>query len=112
MNPRVKELWTSALRSGKYKKCTGHLRIGNHFCVNGVLCDLHRKETRSRWLRKWDEWQYYGRSGVIPSVVLDWAGLDGEPEINGWGLWFLNDRHDSIQGLSFEELADLIDANL
>jgi len=36
----VRERWIAALRSGKYKRCTGQLRRGDRFCALGVLADI------------------------------------------------------------------------
>jgi hypothetical protein len=40
MNKAVKSKWLRALRSKKYRKAKGQLRIGNSFCCLGVLCDI------------------------------------------------------------------------
>jgi hypothetical protein len=44
MNAKLLKRWTTALRSGKYKKGKDALRIkaknGDKFCCLGVLCDI------------------------------------------------------------------------
>lgn len=136
MNERVKSKWTEALRSGEYKQTTGYLRNEDSFCVLGVLCDLHAKETGNRWTpnsylnsRGEDERldHYMGCSAQLPSAVRDWAELsaidpvvcfEGEDAIAYWGncadkydrktyLSVLNDM-----GYSFSQTADLIDKYL
>jgi len=41
MNPRIKQRWLDALRSGEYKQTMENLQDMNGFCCLGVLCDLH-----------------------------------------------------------------------
>lgn len=81
MDKRIKKLWIAALRSGKYKQTTYKLRKDDRFCCLGVLCDIHSKDTSSKWNHKDEEWSY-GKSAyaVLPSMVVKWAGLpDSNP---------------------------------
>ena len=45
----VLNLWVSALRSGKYRKCRYYLRKGSCFCALGVLVDLAVKDGGPKW---------------------------------------------------------------
>jgi hypothetical protein len=78
MNPRVKEKWLAALRSGEYKQEKDTLRIGDCFCCLGVLCDLQARETDN--LHWWEEgcggYNYFGHDLDLPAEVTDWAGLE------------------------------------
>lgn len=124
MDPYVKSIWVYELRSGKYEQTTDALRIGNSFCVLGVLCDMFAKATgRARWVHPPE-----GGSAIFvaddqtdcgepPRVVCEWAGwldtedhgwVDYNPVVAGKPLSIWNDA----DGLPFAELADLIEANL
>lgn len=96
MNPRIKQLWLDALRSGDYEQGTGRLRTGNRFCCLGVLCDLHSKETGAgRWEgageggERW--YELPGNSLIfpktaefyLPTEVAIWAGIaDAESNLD------------------------------
>lgn len=49
MNAKLKARWVKALRSGKYKQCTGALTDGPGFCCLGVLHSLVYKKVPERW---------------------------------------------------------------
>lgn len=133
MNPEIKAKWVSALRSGEYKQGRGRLRSPQDgFCCLGVLCDLAVKENVAEWrytastcsieddagvwsCRTGD----YSMSDVLPYGVSRWAGFSDFEDlfINNIGIddipdgqWisYLNDQY----GLSFDQLADLIESNL
>lgn len=111
MNPRIKKLWTDALRGKldkKYVQTAGTLRDSNGHCCLGVLCDLHSQETGNEWGID----TYLGDNLILPGPVMEWAGLtQSNPTVRtaqfGHPLASLNDR-----GFKFEELADLIDKDL
>lgn len=113
----VRAQWTAALRSGTYRQSRGRLRssgdygIDEGFCCLGVLCDLVAP----------GEWEarngnimglYYYHDGAydvpVPSVCRA-AGLpDGDdPDIHSF-LGELTEAND-VEGLTFEEIADVID---
>ena len=104
MNPRIKQLWVTALRSGQYRQGRGILRStdGAHCCL-GVLCDLHAKETGTLWY-----YDYLGAFKWLPRQVADWAGLSSpDPDILGSTLSRMNDS-----GATFREIADIIEREL
>lgn len=139
MKPEVKEKWLAALRSGEYPQSVGALRSDAGYCCLGVLCDLYRLENPSRWVEdhddlgtaafEWDPKRQAKRDGlevtdaqnaaidVPPMVVMRWAGLseqnpcvgleDDEGEERVADLASLNDF-----GLTFEQLADVIEEHL
>lgn len=41
MNIELLKKWVEALRSGKYTQGFNKMRVGNNFCVLGVLCDVY-----------------------------------------------------------------------
>lgn len=43
-DPRVKQLWLDALRSGEYSQAIGYLQTPEGHCCLGVLCDVAVKE--------------------------------------------------------------------
>lgn len=126
MNARVKELWTKALRSGKYPQDRGYLRTKQGYCCLGVLCDLAVIEGVIPQPQDTDPddnemgWYYYGTSAlddVLPQEVAEWAGLKnpGYPEDNP--LVTVNDSVTSLaelndDGYTFARIADIIEENL
>lgn len=136
MNPRIKQLWLGALRSGEYKQAKKSLRDGtddgpDYFCCLGVLCDLAvqdgalpapHKDGTETWTyggQFWDE----NRQGydddtswsALPVRVQDWAGLHAADPV----IWTERDtyRNNSLaeindSGASFDLIADLIEEEL
>ncbi len=118
MNPEVKQKWIAALRSNKYPQGKTALKSNGEFCCLGVLCDLHAQETGAEWEHEILEEEghkemgyYLGSRDYCPPKVVKWAGLqDSDPKIKSKvdpRLSFLNDN-----GATFEEIADLIEAEL
>lgn len=118
MNQEIKKQWVKALRSGKYQQGKNHLRVGNEFCCLGVLCDIAPKSVREPWKPRIDNtyevkvYSMHGISSCIPDPIKTWANLtDGSIYVpyNGTtiALSYLNDN-----GISFNEIADLIEEHL
>lgn len=129
MNSDVKAKWIAALRSGEYAQAQGILRsTDDTFCCLGVLCEVAVAEgvlppaekSRSGYWR-------YGSSTCNPPRLMarDWAGFSDEEMFDVRGpnehhgdepsygaavesLMHLND----VRGMSFDEIADWIEANL
>lgn len=110
MDPKIKQEWTEALRSGKYQQGRQALRVGDTFCCLGVLCELHAEQTGHEWGGDgMSDPTYLGDYEMLPEQVRAWAGLDTiNPRIRGWKLSALNDEEE----LSFPEIADLIEVHL
>ena len=116
MKAEVKELWLKALRSGDYKQGKGalrsddtSLRSDDTYCCLGVLCDLFPGD---EWAMEEGEWLMGSEASYLPPSVMEWAGLDEHvPRVPLGGrmvsLALVNDT-----GRPFEEIADLIEANL
>lgn len=110
INKEVKEKWVAALRSGEYTQCRGSFQRDNTYCVIGVLLDIYRKEkqhTDLAWDGELKNWAGLPTFCTYPFHVVhrtEWLGLVKERE----SLMYLND----IEGLSFKELADLIEKSL
>lgn len=109
MNPTVKTKFVAALRSGKYRQCSGHLFLDTQgtgkpdkFCALGVLCDIHRKEVGHRPIVG-DA--YYRHSITLPRNVERWAGLASDAECK---IMELNDK----KSWSFKQLAAYIERYL
>lgn len=115
MNKRIKKLWIKALMSGDYQQGVGSLRNDGEFCCLGVLCDLHAKRFKAGWERdevERSEFRYAGESEILPYPVREWAGLkSNDPTVRRIDLKqhlsTLNDR-----GVSFPEIAKLIEQHL
>lgn len=116
MKIRVKNLWTKALRSGKYKQGKGRLRNAkNQFCCLGVLCDLYIKvkKHKAQWSRHIDMSKYTlnGDGGLLPDAVMEWSGVSNATLITIDGknssLFHHNDK-----GLKFKKIAQAIEEQL
>src|SRR5688572_22958144 len=114
MNEKVKAKWLAALRSGKYGQTRDKLRYKNNFCCLGVLCDLHSKETGTKWLNlSTAAADYCGADAELPPEVQEWAGLstDNPPLRRKRATdYVLGNRASAINdgGATFSEIADLI----
>jgi hypothetical protein len=84
MDPEKKGKWVAALRSGEYEQGTGSLNNGGKFCCLGVLCDLAIEAGVQMDVGSYNGLvTYNGQQGVLPQVVMDWAGLPGpDPDVN------------------------------
>lgn len=123
MNEQIKQRWIEALRSGKYLQDRGVLRSvqTDGFCCLGVLCDLYIQDHSDvQWEQGIgeDRFALYGETGVLPCIVMTWAGLtDTNPGVKvpddddtgycGSSLAGLNDM-----GRSFEKIAQVIEEQL
>lgn len=113
MDLELKTRWTTKLRSGEYRQGKSALRKRgveqDSFCCLGVLCEIavedgkvHRSETPEAvgWNYSYDE-----ESAVLP------LALEYSSGINPGARQELMDMND-VQGKTFSEIADWIDANL
>ena len=122
MNPRIKQRWLEALRSGEYKQTTGNLQNSDGFCCLGVLCDLHAKERGMNWVRQTDGYELYGETQILPLSVQEWAGLDNDIgglvdfEYEGDGVMYVKSESlpeiNDTWNKNFNEIADLIEAQI
>ena len=113
--------WITALRSGQYTQTRFGLKYIDHFDVMGVACDLYLRSTGGEWEVHRDDYYpdyrdgYYaccGHMSSLPTVVQEWLGLGsvtGEFIDSGGQATSLMDLNDQ-KGLSFAELADIIEA--
>lgn len=115
MKDDIRQQWTAALRSGEYKQGSSALHDesdGVHsYCCLGVLCDLAVKAGVKVEVEKRDGGVfYYDKDGsYLPDSVMDWAGLDtGNPQTPAGSCAHMNDG----RGMSFAEIADVIDTHL
>jgi len=119
MNQEIKERWVRALRSGEYKQGNEYLHSGDAYCCLGVLCELAvdagvTKPVTNHGLTV----SYYGvdenESAVhLPPEVMKWAGLSyntGDAVTINKYRRVLAGHNDA--GISFEEIADAIEAQL
>ena len=139
MDQQIKAKWVAALRSGEYEQGVQLLRQGDQFCCLGVLCDLHRKahqeegedDTVNSWFPTRNPemdnapcFSYrYGNttaSTELPGAVLDWCGLHScDPSVQRIAS-FENDHvtqdgtlsYFNDKGLTFDQIADIIEAQL
>lgn len=116
MNPEAKKLWLAALRSGDYPQTRGKLHRlqaqGDRppgWCCYGALCDVAAKAgvPVARRFGTFTE-VFDGDRDFPPASVTEWAGLPGENVFIRHVS--LADRNDN--GMSFREIADLIEVEL
>lgn len=107
MNPDVKAQWLEALRSGKYVKGEGKLKLSDTcYCALGVLallCPLKSKTFLSGG-------DLFGAdrdicNGFFDKEVSKWCGLDHSQQV---AVSRVNDQ----QADTFEEVADWIEKEL
>jgi hypothetical protein len=125
MNPEIKAEWLAALRDPEAKQTTGILNLVEPspvgpigMCCLGVLCEVavkHGVVERSRGT--YGAMKYRGdgderaEDGVLPESVVTWAGLgSNNPRVDG-GHTNLSNLNDD-EGLSFAEIADIIEEQL
>lgn len=134
MNPKVKQKWMKALRSGKYSQAKNVLKsTKGGFCCLGVLCDLAAKEG----VGSWEETTNCGQpqnnfvcnkmtgdtsSSTLPLAVRVWAGMRTSSgsfpldlQVNTHNevgdirrACSLVDLNDARRKLNFDEIADVI----
>lgn len=117
MKKEVMQKWVEALRSGKYVQGTHVLCNSNYeYCCLGGLCDLYKNKLNVEQtfspVKNNNVFTFDGDSISLPNQVIYLAGIkqeygqfrDKNNQLNS--LAILNDN-----GYSFNELADIIDAN-
>lgn len=117
MSPEIRDLWVMALRSDLYSRTRGRLREEDNFCPLGVLGDLGVQVGIATWEKVDGRWFLapWETGTALPRPIQEWAGFTGMHSsqlvpLNYFGyrqpLYRLND----VYRLSFEEVADLIEA--
>ena len=88
MNPKIKEKWLKALRSGEYKQGRESLRKDDKYCCLGVLCDIAPKK-----LGMWgtQDTGFIAEDGTqtnisLPYLVRNWAGMETSNGVFPGGL--------------------------
>ncbi len=127
LNPEVKKLWTTALRSGHYKQCQGALEIEEvGMCCLGVLSSLaYAKGICTRSLFGPDDsdrdnapegilFKYDNHGLSLPHSVSIWAGVPSDDVTFKWDGTETMDRFFSLSqlndhGFTFNQIADVID---
>lgn len=112
MKEKIKKLWLEALRSGKYKQCKYRLYNDKEdaYCCLGILCEIHRKQTKSNknyWTKKGDKYVAGNAksSFSLPENVSKWANIEYKNEKD---LVELNDAKNK----SFKQIANFIEKHL
>lgn len=99
--------WVKALRSGKYKQTTKHLRTNQGHCCLGVLCSLtpYKNNYTKMPVKSVKSASESVINGVLPNAVQELVGMrsgDGETPVGI--LSALNDA-----GKNFTEIANIIE---
>lgn len=103
----MKRYWKNkllkAMRSGKYRKCTGFLRRGDNerrsFCISGIVADIVDPEG---WKHVYGSWRHRDCCLFLPREIRDKTGLTNDE------CTTLVDINDYNPKLSHEETADLV----
>lgn len=115
LNETEKSL-VKALRSGVYRQAQEKLRDGNRFCCLGVLCDI---TGLGIWVPD-EAWSFTTEGGELERWILP----DSVREHIGWsapeGILSVRDRVGKFttlaslndEGLTFDQIADVIEAGL
>lgn len=119
MKKDIMEKWVAALRSGEYTQGRTQLRTESidgktsGYCCLGVLCEISGLP-------------YEGYHGILPSRVMEWAGMKttegqlpkaykAKDDTYQSLLWELNDKTDNGRStgktLSFKQIANIIEKN-
>ncbi len=119
MDPEAKRAWVEALRSGEYKQGCDVLALVSRdgraaFCCMGVLCDVaglpsdHNEDLGT--LR----YEFDGEScaAALPGSFASAIGLQRYPVLTYNGQARTASQLNDDERLSFDEIADLIDAQL
>jgi hypothetical protein len=113
MHQEIASKWVEALRHGEYGQTYGYLREEFEegkfaYCVLGVLCDIHTKETGEQWFPT-------ANIGTLPNPVMLWAGMHHtNPDIcitladGTQGFTSMTDANDQY-GVDFATFANLIE---
>lgn len=114
MNQTIKAKWITALRSGKFTKITGTMRVSRYeCCVLGVLCTVAGAKWKKHQNKMTDKTKHYYLVGVdgkpTSRAVLDenttlLLGLTPRETSHMVTLIAMNDA-----GWTFEQLADEIE---
>lgn len=113
MNGRVKRLWQSELRSGKYLQGQCALKQistgGTTYCCLGVLAEIYARETGEAWILDGSSNQFRmdGSAGDLGGNILSWSGLESGrgPILDGEDATIRND----VSEWTFDEIADALD---
>ncbi len=116
MRKDIGQRWVTLLRSGKFRQARGglHDRRTDSFCCLGVLCELAVADgviLPKHPSPGTNYSAYVNSTGLLPEAVRDWAGAkDYSPALAGDAAPSLAGLNDD--GVSFDEIADLIEANV
>ena len=122
MNKQKKKMWIEALKSGAFKQCRGYLEKDGKYCALGVLSILSLLEGQCTYNQMGEVGKFDNRRFTLSYNTMKWANiaqLDDEflePEASKIQFLYkkrvvtIADLNDG--GLSFVELADIIEKNL
>jgi hypothetical protein len=127
MNQEIKAQWIAALRSGEYARGKGYLNRQGMFCCLGVLCEVAIKNNVA--IQKEERIDEDGEDDAVfiyneevyylPDQVMEWAEIPDDNECSRRGHilhkseeWTtLAEANDADDDLTFDQIADLIEAN-
>ena len=103
IGPKTKTKFVEALRSGRYKRCTGQIRKGDRYCLLGVLADIVEP---NGWSEGYGgEYRHKGHLIDLSPETAKRCGIDGEAREK-----FVN-LNDECRW-TFKRSADWIERNL
>lgn len=109
MNPEIKNRWTKALRSGKYKQGKGLLRDSeDRYCCLGVLCDVVKSDLGLEWESFMGCYSIENYEASLPDTIVKFTGVNSTGYYGKVRLVLMNDR----DGYTFNEIAEVIEKEL
>jgi len=118
MNPRVKALYITALRSGEYEAGEYYLKANGEHSALGVLCSVAVMDGVVEWIPSHDEdgSYYVGKelnNILLPAEVLAWAELKS-PQFELPSMTAKHYRSITMEeeDKTFKEIADIVEEEL
>lgn len=122
MNPRIKNIWIEALRSGRYPQGKRYLRSTEGYCCLGVLADCYLIHNNLEWKRYPPsendmQWFAFSIPGVAREEITFLPGCDEHFKKWFGGVFLIATQSqlahlNDLEELDFTQIADWIEQNL
>jgi len=115
MKKEYADLWVAELRSGRHEQGNYllHRKDGRKCCL-GVACYLERDNLKITRIPNHGDIEYNGFSSKLPPFMLDKWGIqsgNGKLLFEHNGKVYKSLTHANDLGVTFEEIADIIEKN-
>jgi len=123
LDPDIKAEWIADLRSGNYSQTKGYLANSEGHCCLGVLSEQAVRKSVAEKFPAGDTMEFRspgslsGSRSCLTDGIARWAGMTYSDSVTAYGLFPFRDRDDcrvyldtlNDEGMSFNQIADLID---